>query len=206
LKPDRHVASAVTDSDDPTGPPGARVGTGPGTGGTGGTTPPATRWGADGDATAAVHAGRLERLRAASHLLDSSVPVPGTDYRIGLDPILGLLPVVGDLPGTVVAAAIVAEAAALGVPRETLARMLGVLFVDAVVGSVPVVGDLFDAAWKANERNMRLLETRVEDPTTASGDRRVLVGVGVAVVVAITAIGAGAAALAWWAATSGLLG
>jgi hypothetical protein len=191
LKPDRALVSPVTDSDGPAaldGPPRLHTRTDGRTG---------TR--------TTRHAERLGRLREASYLLDSSVRVPGTGYRIGLDPILGLLPVVGDLPGTVVAASIVAEAAARGVPRETLARMLGVLLVDSVFGSLPVVGDLFDAAWKANERNMRLLETRIEDPANARGDRRVLLAVGVSVGAAVTALGAGTAALVWWVATSGVV-
>jgi len=151
----------------------------------------------DADAAAA---DRLRRVRRLSHLLDSAVVVPGTRFRVGLDPLLGLLPVVGDAPTTLLSAYVVAEAAALGAPRATLARMVGNLLVDAVVGSVPLVGDLFDAAWRANERNVRLLEARVDDPggTGARADRRLVLVVSVGLAVLLVALGAAAVAAAWW--------
>jgi hypothetical protein len=117
----------------------------------------------------------LDRLHDISHLLDNAFRIPGTNYRVGLDPLLGLFPVVGDAPGAVLAAYIVVEAAYLGVPRETLLRMLFNLVVDATVGSLPVVGDVFDAVWKANARNVQLLEARRGDPTSGAADRRFLV-------------------------------
>jgi hypothetical protein len=140
----------------------------------------------------------LEYLRGLSRTFDTAFRVPGTDFRVGLDPILGLLPVVGDTPGAVVSAYIVAEAARLGAPRETLGRMLVVLVVDAVFGSLPLVGDVFDAWWKANARNVALLESALDGPTRATRDRRFLFGVGVAVVVALLAAGAGVALAAAW--------
>jgi hypothetical protein len=151
----------------------------------------------DADAAAA---DRLRRVRRLSHLLDSAVVVPGTRFRVGLDPLLGLLPVVGDAPTTLLSAYVVAEAAALGAPRATLARMVGNLLVDAVVGSVPLVGDLFDAAWRANERNVRLLEARVDDPggAGARADRRLVLVVSVGLALLLVALGAAAVAAAWW--------
>jgi hypothetical protein len=140
----------------------------------------------------------LARLRRLSHYLDSAVEVPGTNFRVGLDPIVGLLPVAGDVPTTAVSAYIVAEAAALGAPRETVARMVLNLVVDAVVGSVPVVGDAFDAVWKANQRNVRLLEARRTDPAGATRDGRVVAVVGVLLFVLLLAIGAAAVAASWW--------
>jgi hypothetical protein len=143
-------------------------------------------------------AERLDRLRAASHYLDDAFRVPGTDYRIGLDPLLGLLPVVGDTPGAVVSAYIVAEAAAMGVPRETLARMLFNVVVDAVFGSLPFVGDAFDAVWKANVRNVRLLEARADAPD-GTADRRFLVVVTALVFALAVGLVALATAAGWWA-------
>jgi hypothetical protein len=143
---------------------------------------------------------RLRRIRRLSHLLDSAVAVPGTRFRVGLDPLLGLLPVVGDAPTTLLSAYVVAEAAALGAPRATLARMVGNLVVDAVVGSVPLVGDVFDAAWRANERNVRLLEARVDDPggEGARADRRLVLLVGVGLALLLVALGVAATVAAWW--------
>lgn len=117
---------------------------------------------------------RLDTLRSLSTLLDNSIRVPGTNYRIGLDPIVGMLPVAGDLPTTALSVYIVFEAASIGVPRATLARMVVNLVIDALFGSIPVVGDVFDAVWKANARNVSLLEARRGDATGAVADERYL--------------------------------
>jgi hypothetical protein len=100
--------------------------------------------------------GPIERMDAAATLLDDGLGVPGTDFRFGLDPLLGLLPVAGDTVATVLSLYIVLEAARAGVSKPTLARMALNLAVDYVSGLVPVAGDLFDAYWKANRRNVDL--------------------------------------------------
>ena len=140
-----------------------------------------------------------ERLRNLSTLLDDSIPVPGTDYRIGLDPILGLLPGVGDLPATGVSAYIVLEAARLGAPRETIVRMLFNLVLDATLGSIPVIGDVFDAAWKANVRNVALLESRTGEPAAAERDRRFMIALGVALVAILFVLSVGTFVVVTWA-------
>jgi hypothetical protein len=96
------------------------------------------------------HAASLRRLRRISHLLDNAIPIPGTKYRIGLDPILGLIPGGGDLLGSIFAGYIVFKSAQMGVPQETLVQMAANIVFDTVAGTVPVAGDLFDVAWKAN--------------------------------------------------------
>ncbi|MFB6124174.1 MAG: DUF4112 domain-containing protein [Haloferacaceae archaeon] len=142
------------------------------------------------DATAPLDASEhLDRLRALSHLFDASIRVPYTRTRIGLDPLFGLLPVVGDLPGTALAAYVVAVAVAADVPRATLLRVLFVLGVDSLVGSIPVVGDVFDAYWKANLRSVRLVEDRLAAPTAASLDRRYLRRIAVVAFAALLAVG-----------------
>ncbi len=105
---------------------------------------------------------RLKRIRVISRLLDSSIPLPG-GYRIGLDPLVGLIPTVGDLIMTAVSWYLIYEAARLGVPNRTLFRMGGNVLLDSTFGSIPVLGDLFDAVWKSNTRNLALLE-RVYHP------------------------------------------
>jgi len=106
----------------------------------------------------------LQRLRKLSRLLDTAIGIPGTKFRIGLDPIFGLIPGVGDLVGTALSAYIVIEAARLGLPKAILGRMVFNVFLEGVVGAVPVFGDLFDAAWKANVRNVALLEAHLNAP------------------------------------------
>lgn len=103
----------------------------------------------------------IQRLRKFTRLLDSAIAVPGTKWRVGLDPILGLIPGAGDFIGTALSAYIVIEAARLGVPRNTLGKMVSNILLESVVGAIPVLGDWFDFAWKANTKNMELLETHL---------------------------------------------
>lgn len=105
-----------------------------------------------------VDEAAVKRARFVAHLLDDSVPVPGTNYRVGLDPILSVVPVSGDVVGGVCSMYIVAEAARLGVPMTTIVEMLANVAVDVGGGSIPVLGTAFDAFWKANIRNVELLE------------------------------------------------
>ncbi len=104
----------------------------------------------------------LDRVHRVSELLDEAIPVPGTDYRIGLDPVLGILPVAGDSIAMVISLYIVGEAARAGVSRSTLATMVGLVMIDAVIGSIPVLGTIFDAVWKANVWNVKLLEKELD--------------------------------------------
>ena len=106
----------------------------------------------------------LRRLRQISHLLDNAIPIPGTKYRIGLDPILGLIPGGGDLVGSIFAGYVVFKSAQLGVPQETLIQMAANIVFDTVAGTVPVAGDLFDVAWKANVKNIELLDAHLGSP------------------------------------------
>ncbi|WP_420181941.1 DUF4112 domain-containing protein [Haloarcula sp. KBTZ06] len=105
----------------------------------------------------------LGRIRTVAHILDESVRVPGTTLRVGLDPIIGLLPVAGDVATAVCSLYIVAEAIRLGVPKRTLLRLLANIAVEMLFGTVPVVGDLFDAYWKANVKNAELVAAAVSE-------------------------------------------
>ena len=97
----------------------------------------------------------LRRSRAVSRLMDEAVR---TDFRVGLDPILGIAPVGGDAVALVLSLYPILEAVRHDLPRSTIARMLLNVTLDATVGSIPVLGTLFDAVWKANQRNVRLME------------------------------------------------
>lgn len=101
---------------------------------------------------------RLRRLRRVARLLDSEFRIPGTRWRFGLDPVIGLVPGVGDAASAVLSLWIIAESRRLGAPSGTLTRMLLNVLTDTVAGSIPVVGDAFDAGYKANLRNLALLE------------------------------------------------
>ena len=99
----------------------------------------------------------LQRVARLAYWLDDRFRIPGTRLRMGLDGLLGLIPGIGDTATALVAAYIVLEAARLGVPKRTLARMIANVGIDYVVGLVPLIGDLGDFAWKANRRNARML-------------------------------------------------
>jgi len=100
----------------------------------------------------------MERVRAVADLLDEAIEIPGISYKIGLDPILGILPVGGDAVSAAISLYIVAEGARMGASRDTVMKMLLNIGIDAVIGSIPVLGTIIDAVWKANERNVALLE------------------------------------------------
>ena len=104
---------------------------------------------------------RLKKIKTISKLLDNAIAIPGTKYKIGLDPIIGLVPAVGDYLTLIVSAYIVFEAASLGAKQDTLVKMATNILFDSLAGSVPVAGDLFDVAWKANQKNIDLLEKDV---------------------------------------------
>lgn len=104
----------------------------------------------------------LRRIRRITFLLDNSIPIPLTRFRIGLDPLLGLIPGGGDVAGAILSAYIVFEGARLGLPQGVLMQMLGNLLTDTALGALPLVGDLFDATWKANSRNVALMEAHAE--------------------------------------------
>ncbi len=123
------------------------------------------------------HTTKVNNLCRLSHLLDNAIPIPGTGYRIGLDPILGLLPGGGDIVAGALGAYIIIEAARMGLPRKVVGEMVGNIIFDSVVGIVPVLGDLFDVTWKANVRNIALLEKHLHiTPQNQKSDRLFLIG------------------------------
>jgi hypothetical protein len=100
---------------------------------------------------------RLRRINAIARVMDTAIRIPGTGIRFGADSVLGLIPGVGDAGSALVGFFIVNEARRLGVPKRKLVRMLGNLGADAVTGSVPLLGDLFDVYFKSNRRNLQIL-------------------------------------------------
>jgi hypothetical protein len=109
----------------------------------------------------------LKNLEALSWLLDSSIPIPGMRIRIGVESLLGLIPVLGDALGALLSTYILVVSAKLGAPRVTLLRMGFNVTLEAAVGLIPFLGDLFDFAWKANQRNVDLLRAHLENPSQA---------------------------------------
>jgi hypothetical protein len=139
-------------------------------------------------------ASRIKRVRVLAKLLDNSISIPGTGWKFGFDAIIGLVPVVGDMVGAVLSGYIVLEAARADVPSFTLARMLANVGIDALLGAVPAVGDVFDAVWKANMKNVSLLEQHLVAGGTANRDKAKATGaVVIAVIVLLLILAAGLA-------------
>ena len=105
---------------------------------------------------------RIARVEALAVLLDTAFIVPGTNFRFGFDALVGLVPGIGDALTTALSLWLVKEAHALGAPRHLIARMLGNIAIDGVVGVVPFLGDVFDLVWKSNRRNLYLLRRHIE--------------------------------------------
>lgn len=127
-----------------------------------------------------VDRAAVKRMQNVAYVLDEGIRVPGIDYRIGIDPLLGILPGAGDVLTGGVSLYIVIEAARLDVSDTTLLKMMANIFLDVVVGTIPVVGDVFDIVWKANKRNFKIV---LEDLTTdsdrsiRSSDERTRIGI-----------------------------
>jgi hypothetical protein len=130
----------------------------------------------------------LAALRRVAGLLDSSLVVPGTSYRFGLDPILGLVPGLGDLVSPIFTVALLWQARQLAVPKVVQLRMIFNVAIDTLIGLVPLFGDLFDFAWKSNNLNMTLLERHaLEEHRASAGDWAFVVGM-VALLAVIAAV------------------
>lgn len=105
---------------------------------------------------------RLARVRQLVQVLDNAFVIPGTNWRFGWDAIIGLVPGGGDVATGLLATYIVIESARLGVSKATIVRMLGNVALDITAGTVPLAGDVLDAAFKANRKNLKLLEAHLE--------------------------------------------
>lgn len=140
--------------------------------------------------------GRLERLHGLARLLDSAFVLPGTRFRFGLDALIGLIPGVGDLAGAAMSTVILVEAARLGAPKVVLLRMGWNVALEAVFGAVPLAGDLFDAVYKANNRNIRLLDRYMTSPAPTRRSSLWFVGaIAAALVVLVVVVALGVASL-----------
>lgn len=109
------------------------------------------------------------RIGRVTHLLDDLVAIPGTGQKVGIDPVVGLIPVVGDIIGALAGAWVIAEAAAFGIPRVALARMIVNMLADMALGMIPVLGIVFDVVSRSNAANLELFRRHALDPgaTTA---------------------------------------
>jgi len=135
----------------------------------------------------------LERLRSITMVFDQAFAVPGTKWRFGLDALFGLVPGLGDIAGGIVAAYALSVARNLNAPAVIQLHMLSNIALDALIGMVPILGDLFDFAFKAQTRNLALLDDFVATPhKTARRSRGGLLLMAIAIIfvfATLTALG-----------------
>lgn len=118
-----------------------------------------------------------DKLSRLAWLMDSSFRIPGTQIRFGLDGLIGLIPGIGDALGAIISSHILTQAAHLGVPKPILLKMAFNIGFDAVLGIIPVLGDVSDFVWKANQRNVKLLNDYLEQPERTVTHSRFFVGI-----------------------------
>ena len=130
----------------------------------------------------------LKRLNYLAKLMDAQFRVPGTNFRFGLDGIIGLIPGAGDLSTFAVSGYMLWIMANNGASGFVLARMTFNILIDAIVGAIPILGDLFDVAFKANMRNMRLMQQHYEKGRHRGSAWKLIVPVLIVVFLIIVAI------------------
>jgi hypothetical protein len=146
--------------------------------------------------TSPADSAALGQVRRLARQLDTSLRLPG-GFRVGWDAVLGLIPGVGDWAGALLSSYIILQAVRLGASREVLLRMVGNVAVEALVGAVPLLGDVFDAAWRANVRNVALLEKHLAAPTATRRASQAWVFLAVLLLVALLALATALTVLAW---------
>ncbi len=114
----------------------------------------------------------LRRMEMMANLLDNAFVVPGTKQRVGIDAIIGLVPGIGDIVTTVLSSYVIWEARNLGASRVAIARMLSNLAVHATIGSIPVIGDVFDAFFRVNTRNMKIMRDQLMNLPAGVGGKQ----------------------------------
>jgi hypothetical protein len=129
------------------------------------------------------------RVRLLARVLDSAIRIPGTGISFGLDSIVGLVPGAGDVASALMSGYIVLASARMGVPPSVVTKMILNLGVDTLVGSVPVLGDLFDVGFRANLRNAALLDRHLADPKAAKRSSRLAVAAAIGGVILLAAGG-----------------
>lgn len=131
------------------------------------------------------------KLNRLAWLMDNSFRIPGTQLRFGIDGLIGLFPGLGDALGALISSHIISQAAQMGVPKSVLLKMAFNVAIDALLGIFPVIGDMSDFIWKANYRNVKLLNDYVEEPQKTKTYSRFFVGIiGLLVIGVVVLIGA----------------
>ncbi|MEK6482248.1 DUF4112 domain-containing protein [Catalinimonas sp. 4WD22] len=123
-----------------------------------------------------------------TNLMDSRFRLPGTNFRFGLDPILGLLPGIGDAASLLISGSLIFYMYRHGASRKAMILMIGNVLIDAIIGSIPILGNIFDFAYKANERNIRIMKRHYQEGRYQGKGTGVLVAIGLGLLAIIALI------------------
>ena len=129
----------------------------------------------------------IDRLRALARVQDELFRIPGTRIRFGIDALIGLIPGAGDVFTSGVSVYVLLAATRMGAPPSVVARMAGNILLDLLFGAIPLLGDIFDVGWKANVRNVRLLEKFAVDPRGVRRGSRVMLVASLLVIFGVLA-------------------
>jgi hypothetical protein len=139
------------------------------------------------------------RIGRVTNVLDELVTIPGTSTKVGVDPIIGLIPIVGDAVAALVGGWVILEASRFGVPRIVLGRMIINLAVDLAIGAIPLIGDLFDLAFRSNSKNLSLFRKHALDPDASTrGEQALFVGLALLIVGVIWLVVSAVSAVLGW--------
>lgn len=138
---------------------------------------------------------RLRHVARISRLLDSQFRLPGTDFRFGLDPILGFIPILGDLGTTAVSISLLLTMLRHGASGAVVVRMALNILLDSIVGAIPVLGNIFDFAYKSNERNVELLRRHYAEGRHQGSGRGLVILLLIGFVALLGLVGWGSAVL-----------
>lgn len=126
-----------------------------------------------------------KRPEQFAELLDSKFKIPNTNIRFGIDPLLGLIPGAGDWLGGLLSMYFLIQAAVMGGRASVLGRMFLIILLDVLIGSIPVIGEIFDVYWKANVQNSEILEELERNPQKTVSESRLWIWVVVAQFIAV---------------------
>ena len=146
-------------------------------------------------ASSPIISDQLQPVRRIARVLDDLIRIPGTKIGIGIDPLLNLIPIAGDAAGTVMSAYLLVTAVKMSVPKRILARMILNISIDALVGVIPFLGQAFDFVWKANSKNMILLERYAINPSGTAKSSGIAV---IVILVSLVLVLVGTFGFAYW--------
>ena len=141
---------------------------------------------------------RLRSVERIARLMDSQFRLPGTRFRFGLDPLLGLLPVVGDLSTLAVSGALLLTMMRHGASGAVVVRMAFNILLDTLIGAIPIIGNVFDFAYKSNERNVALLRRHYAEGRHSGSGKWLVVLLLVAFITVFALVGWGSVLLLRW--------